>query len=237
LTQWCPPTIAIFDTLIAICVGIVFYVLILWAVAGESDDDDDGSLADNKNFHPSRRSKNRSLTSESTKTNSGSLIDLRKIDDDRKDPDETDGSWKKSTRTDGSLNESANATSSWNNLAQDLHLFAPRYRGRQVRDAEDELNEEEDGEGMDQSQYGQEVNEHRMEQSRYGQEIKEHGMELSRYGLEMTKDGMEQSRLNERTHQGARAEEGKSVTSELSKESTRSFFRNNDLVGLMYRAT
>merc|ERR1712126_12098 len=141
----------------------------------------------------------------------------------------------KSTRTDGSLNESANATSSWNNLAQDLHLFAPRYRGRQVRDSEDELNEEEDGEGMDQSQYGQEVNEHRMEQSRYGQEIKEQRMELSRYGLEMTGD--EQSRLNERTHQCARAEEGKSVTSELSKESTRSFFRNNDLVGLMYRAT
>ena len=32
LRQWCPPQMAIFDALIAITIGIVLYVLILWAV-------------------------------------------------------------------------------------------------------------------------------------------------------------------------------------------------------------
>ena len=31
LHQWCPPQIAIFDGLIAVTIGIVLYVLILWA--------------------------------------------------------------------------------------------------------------------------------------------------------------------------------------------------------------
>jgi len=37
LSQWCPPAIAIFDGLLAITAGIAFYVLILWAFAGEND--------------------------------------------------------------------------------------------------------------------------------------------------------------------------------------------------------
>jgi len=38
LSQWCPPSVAIFDALLAIAAGVVIYVLILWAVAGEKYD-------------------------------------------------------------------------------------------------------------------------------------------------------------------------------------------------------
>merc|ERR1719244_2244365 len=41
LTNWCPPTVALFDGLIAVAIGLVVYVLLLWAIMGEKSDDDD----------------------------------------------------------------------------------------------------------------------------------------------------------------------------------------------------
>merc|ERR1711931_285894 len=40
LGQWCPAFIALFDGLLAITVGLILYVLILWAFAGEPSDDE-----------------------------------------------------------------------------------------------------------------------------------------------------------------------------------------------------
>jgi len=50
LRQWCPPQIAIFDGLIAVTIGIVLYVLILWAFVslfGSGDDAAKSSIATN----------------------------------------------------------------------------------------------------------------------------------------------------------------------------------------------
>ena len=37
LNNWCPPVVPIFDFLIALAVGIILYVLVLWAVVSWFD--------------------------------------------------------------------------------------------------------------------------------------------------------------------------------------------------------
>lgn len=66
LSQWCPPSIAIFDGILAVFFGIIFFVLILWAFAGEEDDADNENL-DNSNMNRGMKKKKRETGQEKSK--------------------------------------------------------------------------------------------------------------------------------------------------------------------------
>jgi len=68
LSQWCPPSVAIFDALLAIAAGVVIYVLILWAVAGEKYDHVDDEFVQRNEHRASEAETNQNMAAPTAET-------------------------------------------------------------------------------------------------------------------------------------------------------------------------